>query len=212
MTSSKEELPWRQGPICYTIQQLATTQQGFVLNTLCSSIFCQTFLFSTSLLFYQNFLYPPTIKQTSVLPFYCSTLLLFYPSIVLPFYCSIFLLFYPSLVLLFLCSIFLIFHPPIVIFAYILLLFCPFIVLTFYYSTLLLFNYPTAPNKQIFVLNIYCAYILWSGVSPYFWIQLKQRTGTNKNKDMIQLNHVILSQEYQRAQKQVLKNHAFHAL
>ena len=34
----------------------------------------------------------------------------------------------------------------------------------------------------------------------------------NKNEDMILFDHDILSQQYQKAQKQILKKHAFHAL
>ena len=76
-----------------------------------------------------------------VLSFYCSTLLLFYPSIVLPFFCS---------VLLLSC-------PPSVILAYFFLLLCSSIVLTFCCSTPLLFNCSTVSHEQIFVFNVFCA-------------------------------------------------------
>ena len=93
LTSSKEEIPRRKDPICYTKQKLTTKQKAFVLYTLCP----------TSLLPYETFFYPLLInkllfhhllfKPPFVPPVYCSTHLLLKPSFVLFFHCSVTLLF-----------------------------------------------------------------------------------------------------------------------
>ena len=90
-------------------------------------------------------------KQIFVLPFYRSTLLFFYPSIVVPTCFSTRLLFYHSNVLTFYCSTTLLFYPSFVppIYCSTLRLFYSSFVLSFYCSTPLLFNCPTASHINI---------------------------------------------------------------
>ena len=70
-------------------------------------------------------------------------------------------------------------------------------------------NYPTASHKQPFV---HCANTPRSSTNSHSRIQLKQRIDRNKNEDTIMFDHVTLSQENHKAQEEILKSHAFHAL
>ena len=118
---------------------------NFVKDSSIEPAFCFTnpFLSSTNKM---NFCSSPLLFYPSIVqPFFCFTLLLFYlllfyPSIFLFFYCSTLILSLPSVVLPFYCSL--------LFYCSTLQLFYSSTVLPFYCSTLLLFNYPTVSQKQ----------------------------------------------------------------